>query len=119
MTKRDALRLLENDLDRLLQTAEPDNRADLQQEMGRFADLFGRFLQEGMFSLYKKKLKYYFINSILSLFYYTEGPSIDWNKIQKLPENAVMDYSSLKSPKNEQVSFILFVFLLKFSELVN
>lgn len=28
---------------------------------------------------------------------------MDWNKIQKLPENAVMNYSNLKSPKNEQV----------------
>ncbi|KAI8120882.1 UTP--glucose-1-phosphate uridylyltransferase [Lucilia cuprina] len=77
VTKRDALRLLENDLDRLLQTAEPNDRPALQQEMSRFSDLFGRFLQE-------------------------EGPSIDWNKIQKLPENAVMDYGSLKAPKNEQ-----------------
>ncbi|XP_046808455.1 UTP--glucose-1-phosphate uridylyltransferase [Lucilia cuprina] len=78
VTKRDALRLLENDLDRLLQTAEPNDRPALQQEMSRFSDLFGRFLQE-------------------------EGPSIDWNKIQKLPENAVMDYGSLKAPKNEQL----------------
>ncbi|GBP97264.1 UTP--glucose-1-phosphate uridylyltransferase [Eumeta japonica] len=52
------------------------------REMIRFSDLFGRFLQE-------------------------EAPSIDWNKIQKLPENAVMDYSSLKSPKNEQIRSML------------
>ncbi|KAM7356908.1 UDP-glucose pyrophosphorylase isoform 1-T1 [Cochliomyia hominivorax] len=82
VTKRDALRSLENDLDRLLQTAEPEKRPVLQQEMSRFSDLFGRFLQE-------------------------EGPSIDWNKIQKLPENAVMDYSSLKAPKNEQIRSML------------
>ncbi|KAI8120884.1 UTP--glucose-1-phosphate uridylyltransferase [Lucilia cuprina] len=82
VTKRDALRLLENDLDRLLQTAEPNDRPALQQEMSRFSDLFGRFLQE-------------------------EGPSIDWNKIQKLPENAVMDYGSLKAPKNEQIRAML------------
>lgn len=47
VTKRDALRLLENDVDRLLQTTEPARRPALQAEMGRFADLFGRFLQEG------------------------------------------------------------------------
>lgn len=47
VTKRDALRLLEHDVDRLLQTTEPARRPALQAEMGRFADLFGRFLQEG------------------------------------------------------------------------
>lgn len=50
VTKRDALRLLENDLDRLLQTAVPEKRPQLQQEMARFAELFGRFLQEGKMS---------------------------------------------------------------------
>ncbi|XP_037940362.1 UTP--glucose-1-phosphate uridylyltransferase isoform X2 [Teleopsis dalmanni] len=82
VTKRDALRLLENELDRLLQTSETSKRSPLQQEMGRFADLFGRFLQE-------------------------EGPSIDWDKIQKLPANAVMDYTTLKAPKNEQIRKML------------
>ncbi|EDW05078.1 GH22478 [Drosophila grimshawi] len=82
VTKRDALRLLENEVDRLLQTTESARRPALQAEMGRFADLFGRFLQE-------------------------EGPSLDWNKIQKLPENAVMDYTNLKSPKNEQIRLML------------
>nr|XP_017028483.1 UTP--glucose-1-phosphate uridylyltransferase isoform X1 [Drosophila kikkawai] len=77
VTKRDALRLLENDVDRLLQTTEPARQPALRAELGRFADLFGRFLQE-------------------------EGPALDWNKIQKLPENAVMNYSNLKLPKNEQ-----------------
>ncbi|XP_017136672.1 UTP--glucose-1-phosphate uridylyltransferase isoform X2 [Drosophila miranda] len=82
VTKRDALRLLENDVDRLLQTTEQVRRPALQAEMGRFADLFGRFLQE-------------------------EGPALDWNKIQKLPENAVMNYSNLKLPKNEQIRNML------------
>ncbi|KAL9903941.1 UTP--glucose-1-phosphate uridylyltransferase isoform X1 [Glossina fuscipes] len=82
VTKRDALRLLENDLDRLLLSAMPERRASLQQEMARFVDLFRRFLQE-------------------------EGPSIDWDKIQKLPENAVMDYSKLKSPNTDKVQMML------------
>ena len=47
VTKRDALRLLENDLDRLLHTVGPEKKETLINEMGRFADLFGRFLQEG------------------------------------------------------------------------
>lgn len=82
VTKRDALRLLENDLDRLLQTAPAEKLSELQQEMGRFTDLFGRFLQE-------------------------EGPSIDWSKIQKLPGDAVMDYTTLNSPKKEQIRSML------------
>ncbi|XP_036337980.1 UTP--glucose-1-phosphate uridylyltransferase-like isoform X4 [Rhagoletis pomonella] len=82
VTKRDALKSLENDLDRLLRTAPAEKRPELQKEMVRFADLFGRFLQE-------------------------EGPSIDWDKIQKLPANAVMDYSNLSSPKNEQIRTML------------
>ncbi|EDW93049.1 UTP--glucose-1-phosphate uridylyltransferase isoform X1 [Drosophila yakuba] len=77
VTKRDALRLLEHDVDRLLETTEKARQPALKAEMGRFADLFGRFIQE-------------------------EGPALDWNKIQKLPENAVMNYSNLKSPQNEQ-----------------
>lgn len=82
VTKRDALRLLENELARLLQTAESKKLLELQKEMERFSDLFSRFLQE-------------------------EGPSIDWSKIQKLPADAVMDYSSLKAPKNDQIRAML------------
>lgn len=51
VTKRDAQRHLENDLDRLLRTSTADQskNADLQKEMGRFSSLFKRFLQEGKF----------------------------------------------------------------------
>ncbi|XP_055373590.1 UTP--glucose-1-phosphate uridylyltransferase isoform X2 [Condylostylus longicornis] len=76
VTKRDALQLLENELDKLLQTSSDKKRLALANEMKRFSDLFGRFLQE-------------------------EGPSIDWSKIQKLPEEAVKEYNSLKPPKND------------------
>jgi len=47
VTKRDALRLLEHDVDRLLETTEKARQPALKAEMGRFADLFGRFIQEG------------------------------------------------------------------------
>ncbi|XP_055847213.1 UTP--glucose-1-phosphate uridylyltransferase isoform X2 [Episyrphus balteatus] len=78
VTKRDALRLLESELDNLLQTTtDPERKKFLQNEMNRFANLFGRFLQE-------------------------DGPSIDWNEIQKLPSDAVMEYSTLSAPQNEQ-----------------
>lgn len=83
VTKRDALRLLENELDNLLlTTADPEKKKFLQNEMSRFANLFGRFLQE-------------------------DGPSIDWNEIQKLPTDAVMEYSTLSAPKDDQIRDML------------
>lgn len=47
VTKRDALRQLEKELDNLLQTAPEEKKAFLQNEMKRFTQLFERFLQEG------------------------------------------------------------------------
>lgn len=50
--------------------------------MQRFENLFSRFLQE-------------------------DGPSVDWDKIQKLPVDAVKEYSSLSSPKDENIKNML------------
>lgn len=60
-------------------------------EMERFAALFGRFLQE-------------------------EGPSVEWDKIQKLPADAVKDYATLKPPKDESTVCISFIFCQKIAE---
>lgn len=79
VTKRDALQLLESELDKLLQTAEAEKTTELRSDMKRFSDLFGRFLQE-------------------------EGPSIDWSKIKKLPAEAVRDYAELAPPNQAEVS---------------
>lgn len=66
----------ELELKTLLNSVRGDElRSFYDNEMERFAALFGRFLQE-------------------------EGPSVEWDKIQKLPENAVQDYSSLSAPKD-------------------
>lgn len=46
--------------------------------MERFAALFGRFLQE-------------------------EGPSVEWEQIQKLQEGAVIDYNTLKITPDSKV----------------
>lgn len=73
VTKRDAQKQLERELDTLLKTAPEDKRPGFSEEMERFGSLFNRFLQE-------------------------DGPSVEWNRIEKLPENAVKDYSSLKTP---------------------
>lgn len=69
----------ELELKTLLNTVNDDElRNFYNNEMERFAALFGRFLQE-------------------------EGPSLDWNKIQKLPTEAVKDYATLSAPKDESV----------------
>lgn len=80
MTKRDALTQLEKELDKLLQTSqnEEDKQFDTN-EMARFTTLFGRFLQE-------------------------EGPSVEWDNIQKLRADAVRNYDTLKTPTDVIVS---------------
>lgn len=75
----------ELELKTLLNTVDDVELRDFySKEMERFAALFGRFLQE-------------------------EGPSLDWNKIQKLPNDAVKDYATLVSPKDENVVSEIFV----------
>lgn len=55
-----------------------DLRKFYSNEMERFASLFGRFLQE-------------------------EGPSVEWDRIEKLPEGAVIDYNTLKPTPDSKV----------------
>lgn len=78
MAKRDAQTQMEHELQRLLKTSTAPSTTFLANEMNRFAGLFGRFLQEA-------------------------GPSLDWSKIQKLPEEAVKNYATLVSPKEDKV----------------
>lgn len=73
LTKKDAQRQLENELNNLLQTAQSDVRPLHRIQMDSFAALYARFLQE-------------------------EGPSVNWDNIQKLPDDAVKQYASLKAP---------------------
>lgn len=81
VTKRDAFMHFEHELKALLNTIGCDELRQFKtKEMERFAALFGRFLQE-------------------------EGPSVEWDKIQKLPTDAVKDYTTLTKPKdNDAVS---------------
>lgn len=79
ITKRDAQIHFEQELKSLLQTVNRDELRSLySEEMERFAALFGRFLQE-------------------------EGPSVEWDRIEKLPVDAVKDYSSLSAPIDKDV----------------
>lgn len=75
ITKKDAEQRLQLDLERLLEKASDFDRPKFKKEFDGFHRLFDRFLRES-------------------------GPSIDWNKIEKLPSNAVsftfyFEFSSL------------------------
>ncbi|KAJ8711974.1 hypothetical protein PYW08_008928 [Mythimna loreyi] len=81
-TKRDALTRLEVELERLLASVHETRRPLVEKEFRGFKNLFGRFLAE-------------------------QGPSVTWEKIQKLPEKAVIDYSSLDTPTTDNVHHML------------
>jgi len=79
VTKRDAQIHFEHELNKLLETVPNEEVKEFNaKEMARFSALFGRFLQE-------------------------EGPSVDWNKIEKLPTEAVIKYSTLAPPPEEKI----------------
>lgn len=82
VTKRDAQIQLQHDLDKLLSTAPPTKQETFRKEFDGFAALFERFLQE-------------------------EGPSVDWEKIEKLPDDAVRDYSTLETPTTDLIHSML------------
>lgn len=70
-------------MDKITETAPTDKKEAFRDEMGSFSTLFGRFLQE-------------------------VGPSLDWNRIEKLPTGAVKDYGELKAPtEKEQIRSML------------
>uniref|UniRef100_A0A182LZ51 UTP--glucose-1-phosphate uridylyltransferase n=1 Tax=Anopheles culicifacies TaxID=139723 RepID=A0A182LZ51_9DIPT len=81
-TKRDALMRLKKDLDHLLETVEDTRKTGVQKEMCGFEALYHRFLQE-------------------------DGPSVEWDRIEKLPEGAVKDYSTLKLPQETHIRDML------------
>lgn len=63
-TKRDALIELQHELKKLEDTATGEVKEEIQRQFAGFTHLFKRFLQE-------------------------EGPSLEWDRIQKLPDDAV------------------------------
>nr|ACM78947.1 UDP-glucose pyrophosphorylase [Locusta migratoria] len=82
MTKRDAVNQLQHELDTLLNTATETQIPKLRLQLDCFRQLFERFLSE-------------------------KGPSIVWERIEKLPEDAVKDYFSLPEPSTELVREML------------
>lgn len=83
LTNRDAFVSLEHDLQHIIST-EPDQtkREALERDIAGFKKLYLRFLSE-------------------------KGPSVIWDKIEKLPEEAVRDYSSLETPTKEKITEML------------
>ena len=63
-TKRDALIDLETELSKIAKTATGYEKENIEQQNEGFKKLFERFLEEG-------------------------GPSLNWDQIQKLPDDAV------------------------------
>lgn len=74
-TKRDALILLQKEVEKLVETATTCQKAQVHKELKGFESLFERFLDE-------------------------TGPSVDWEKIQKLADNAICDYNTLEQPSD-------------------
>lgn len=82
LTKRDAQAQLAHELEGLLATADEESKKTVEQEFQGFQRLFERFLLD-------------------------KDSTINWDNIQKLPENAVRDHSTLKEPAPEQLHAML------------
>lgn len=81
-TKRDALIHLKKDLEKLVDSAPAFKKESFRREFNGFVDLFDRFLQE-------------------------EGPSVDWDKIERLPKDAVRDHKTLELPTTDVLHNLL------------
>lgn len=81
-TKRDALNHLKSELEKIASSAPPSQQQSFRKSFEGFANLFDRFIQE-------------------------DGPSIEWNKIQRLHEGSVRDYDSLEVPTTELIHQML------------
>lgn len=82
LTKRDAQIQLNQELDKLLRTCPENNREAYEQEFRGFKKLFLRFLSD-------------------------PASSVQWDKIQKLPEGAVCDYAHLPTPPTDSIRSML------------
>ena len=68
MTRRDAEGCLASELDKLARTEAEGRRQIVDREFDGFKKLFGKFINE-------------------------KGPSVIWDKIERLPHDAVSNYS--------------------------
>jgi len=77
LTKKDAQISLSMELDKLLKTMPEGSRQIVEQDFEGFKNLFGKF-----------------INST--------GPSVNWDKIEKLPQESIEPYSHLACPESKE-----------------
>ncbi|CAG2171436.1 unnamed protein product [Oppiella nova] len=84
LTKRDAQHQLAQELDKLLRTANANSneKSICELEFKGFQQLYMKYLQ-GV------------------------GPSVQWEKIEPLPEDAVRSYGALKSPQKDAIRQML------------
>ncbi|XP_073969935.1 UDP-glucose pyrophosphorylase isoform X4 [Rhodnius prolixus] len=83
VTKRDAQVRLQAELDKLIESSTNEaSKQGCKKELDGFARLFDRFLRD-------------------------TGPSVVWEKIQKLPEGAVRDYKTLNRPSLDESKAML------------
>ncbi|RWS25544.1 UTP--glucose-1-phosphate uridylyltransferase-like protein [Leptotrombidium deliense] len=82
VTKKDAESLLSLEFEKLLNTAPESEKQQLNEDFRGFQRLFSKFLKGS-------------------------GPSVLWDKIERLPENAVRDYASLEPPENSVIKEML------------
>nr|XP_045620646.1 UTP--glucose-1-phosphate uridylyltransferase-like isoform X1 [Procambarus clarkii] len=82
LTKKDAQVQLAQELEKLLVTCPQSHKDITQKDFEGFEKLFGRFVNES-------------------------GPSVEWDKIHKLPEEAVWKHSELKAPDSAHVKNML------------
>merc|ERR1711970_1378570 len=77
LTKKDAQISLAMELDKLLKTLPDSGRQDMEQDFDGFKKLFCEFIHES-------------------------GPSVFWDKIEKLPQNAIQPYAALTHADNKE-----------------
>ncbi|XP_045460351.1 UTP--glucose-1-phosphate uridylyltransferase isoform X2 [Harmonia axyridis] len=75
-TKKEALSLLHKELEKLEDACPNVKKPDLSKNFRGFVQLYSRFLEES-------------------------GPSVDWEKIEKLQNDAVRDYNTLEKPTTD------------------
>ena len=82
LTKKDAQMQLAQELEKLLRTANVSEKSICEEEFKGFQRLFIKYLQ-GV------------------------GPSVQWEKIEPLPQDAIKCYSLLREPAHESIKNML------------
>ncbi|CAG0919125.1 unnamed protein product [Notodromas monacha] len=82
LTQMDAVHRLEHELQKLLETAKPEEKPLIQKEYEGFSKIFTRFLSES-------------------------SSAISWERIERVSEETIIDYGSLHSPDSSKIRDML------------